>query len=87
MRAGGTTSTVEVAAVAESVAEAGPLEITQNSATPVIEVAESGGEGEAGSHWSRADSTTSIAEVTAVAKSVGEAGSSRNRRAECHDET
>ena len=39
----------------------------------MIEVAEFGGEGEAGSYWSRADGTTSIAEVTAVAKSVGEA--------------
>ena len=58
------------AAVAESAAEAGPLEIAKNRATTEIEVAESGGEGEAGFSRSRA---TTTAPAATVAKYVGDA--------------
>ena len=58
-RAGGTTRTAAVAAVAESVAEAWPLEIANRAS-------------EAGSSWPGADDTTS-ADVAAVAGPAGEA--------------
>ena len=58
--------------MAESVAEARPLEIAMNSVTIELEVAESCGEGEAGSSWSRTTCTTGAAATTAT-QSVGDA--------------
>ena len=69
-RASGTTSTAEVAAVAESVVEARPLEIATNRATTETTLAVSAGA--AGSSWPGKQDTT-VDAATAVAKSAGEA--------------
>ena len=60
-------------AVAKPGVEAGPPEIAKNSALTENEVAESYGEGEVGSSWSRTTCTTSTDEMAADAKSVVEA--------------
>ena len=78
-RASDTTCTAEMTAVAKSVAEVRPFGVAKHSATSESVFAESSGDaGKVSASWNRraGGSVQGTAEMTAVAKSVAEAGPS-----------